>query len=152
MTVTTITTVGYHEVHPLSDGGRIFSIFLMVGGIGGALYAMSGIVGYVVEGNIGTVLEKRKMQNRINKLKGHFILCGFGRVAGLVRRLPVLSRMKKPPSWSLRTGRNVLRGWKKRNISMSPVMPPVTMSLRMPVLSGHVASLPLSVPMPIIPT
>ena len=86
MTVTTITTVGYREVHPLSDGGRIFSIFLMVGGVGGALYAMSGIVGYVVEGNIGTVWEKRKMQNKINKLKGHFILCGFGRVGEEIAR------------------------------------------------------------------
>ncbi len=80
MTITTITTVGYREVHELSDGGRIFSIFLMIGGIGGALYTLSGIVGFVVEGNIGTEWERRKMQNRINDLKGHFILCGYGRV------------------------------------------------------------------------
>ncbi|MFH1647960.1 MAG: potassium channel family protein [Chloroflexota bacterium] len=80
MTATTITTVGYSEVHPLSAGGRIFSIFLMFGGVGGALYALSGIVGYVVEGNIGTQWERRKMQKKIDSLKGHFILCGFGRV------------------------------------------------------------------------
>ncbi len=86
MTVTTITTVGYREVHPLSDGGRIFSIFLMFGGVGGALYALSGIVGYIVEGNIGTVWERRKMQNKINNLKGHFILCGFGRVGEEIAR------------------------------------------------------------------
>ena len=86
MTVTTITTVGYSEVHPLSSGGRIFSIFLMVGGVGGALYALSGIVGYIVEGNIGTVWEKRKMQNKINRLKGHFILCGYGRVGEEIAR------------------------------------------------------------------
>ena len=86
MTVTTITTVGYNEVHPLSDGGRIFSIFLMIGGVGGALYALSGIVGYIVEGNIGTVWERRKMQNKINNLKGHFILCGFGRVGEEIAR------------------------------------------------------------------
>lgn len=86
MTVTTITTVGYREVHELSDGGRIFSIFLMIGGVGGALYALSGIVGYVVEGNIGTVWERRKMQNTINSLKGHFILCGYGRVGEEIAR------------------------------------------------------------------
>jgi voltage-gated potassium channel len=86
MTITTITTVGYREVHPLSDGGRIFSIFLMIGGVGGAFYALSGIVGYVVEGNIGTVWERRKMQNRINALKNHFILCGFGRVGEEIAR------------------------------------------------------------------
>jgi voltage-gated potassium channel len=86
MTITTITTVGYREVYPLSDGGRIFSMFLMIGGVGGALYALSGIVGYVVEGNLGTVWERRKMQNRINSLKDHFILCGFGRVGEEIAR------------------------------------------------------------------
>jgi voltage-gated potassium channel len=86
MTVTTITTVGYREVHPLSDAGRIFSIFLMVGGVGGALYALTGIVGYIVEGNIGTVWERRKMQNKINGLKNHYILCGYGRVGEEIAR------------------------------------------------------------------
>lgn len=86
MTVTTITTVGYREVHPLSDAGRIFSIFLMVGGVGGALYALSGIVGYIVEGNIGTVWERRRMHNKIKNLKGHFILCGYGRVGEEIAR------------------------------------------------------------------
>jgi len=86
MTVTTITTVGYREVHELSDAGRIFSIFLMFGGVGGALYALSGIVGYIVEGNIGTVWERRKMKNKIKGLKGHFILCGYGRVGEEIAR------------------------------------------------------------------
>lgn len=86
MTITTITTVGYREVHPLSDAGRIFSIFLMVGGVGGALYALTGIVGYIVEGNIGTVWERRKMQNKISNLKNHYILCGFGRVGEEIAR------------------------------------------------------------------
>jgi voltage-gated potassium channel len=84
MTAMTITTVGYGEVHPLSSSGRVFSIFLMFAGVGGALYALSGIVGYVVEGNIGTVWERRKMQNKIYQLKGHFILCGFGRVGEVI--------------------------------------------------------------------
>ena len=50
MTIITITTVGYQEVHPLSVGGRIFSIFLILGGIGGAFYAILGIIEYIVEG------------------------------------------------------------------------------------------------------
>ncbi len=86
MTVTTITTVGYREVHALSDAGRIFSIFLMVGGVGGALYALSGIVGYIVEGNIGNVWERRRMHNKIKNLKGHYILCGYGRVGEEIAR------------------------------------------------------------------
>jgi len=80
MTITTITTVGYDEVHPLSDGGRIFSSFLIVGGVGGALYALTAIVVYVVEGEFGTTLGRRQMKNRIAKLKEHFIICGYGRV------------------------------------------------------------------------
>jgi voltage-gated potassium channel len=80
MTITTITTVGYDEVHPLSDNGRIFSSFLIVGGVGGALYALTSIVAYVIEGEFGTTLGRRQMKNKIGKLKDHFIVCGYGRV------------------------------------------------------------------------
>lgn len=80
MTIITITTVGYAEVHPLSAGGQVFTIFLIISGVGGALYTVSGIIEYIIEGNIGPTLGKRRMRNRISKLKGHFILCGFGRV------------------------------------------------------------------------
>ena len=86
MTVITITTVGYTEVHPLTSGGRIFSIFLIVGGVGGALYAITGIVQYVVEGNIGTIWGKRKMGKKIINLVKHFILCGFGSVGEEIAR------------------------------------------------------------------
>ena len=86
MTIITITTVGYTEVHPLSTAGRIFSIFLILGGVGGALYAMSKIVGYIVEGYFGTTLGRRRMKAKIAKLKGHFILCGFGRVGQEIAR------------------------------------------------------------------
>lgn len=80
MTIITITTVGYNEVHPLSDSGRIFSIFLIVGGVGGALYSLTAIVAYVIEGGFGTTIGRRQMKNRIAKLKDHFILCGYGQV------------------------------------------------------------------------
>jgi len=80
MTITTITAVGYDEVHPLSDGGRIFSSILIVGGVGGALYALSAVVAYVIEGEFGTTIGRRQMKNRIAKLKEHFIICGYGRV------------------------------------------------------------------------
>jgi voltage-gated potassium channel len=80
MTLITITTVGYNEVHPLSTGGRIFSSFLILGGVGGALYALMGVVGYIVQGYFGTTLGRRRMKDRIAKLNGHFILCGYGKV------------------------------------------------------------------------
>ncbi len=86
MTIITITTVGYAEVHPLSAGGRIFSIFLIIGGVSGALYTLTGIIGYIIEGRFGTTLERRRMKTRIAKLKGHFILCGYGRVGEEIAR------------------------------------------------------------------
>ncbi len=80
MTITTITTVGYMEVHPLSQAGRIFSIFLIVGGVGGALYILTTLMGYILEGQFGITMGRRRMKTKIAKLKGHFILCGYGRV------------------------------------------------------------------------
>jgi voltage-gated potassium channel len=80
MTIITITTVGYAEVHPLTSSGQIFSIFLIVGGVGGALYILSSFVEFIIEGRFGTTLGRRRMKASIAKLKGHFILCGYGRV------------------------------------------------------------------------
>jgi voltage-gated potassium channel len=80
MTVTTITTVGFAEVHPLSFAGRIFTIFLIIGGVGGALYSLTTIMQYILEGQFGITMGRRRMKTKIAKLKGHFILCGYGRV------------------------------------------------------------------------
>ncbi|MGD9117206.1 MAG: potassium channel protein [Dehalococcoidia bacterium] len=78
MTITTITTVGFKEVYPLSDAGRIFSICLIIGGVGGALYILTTIMGSFIEAQFD--LGRRRMKNKIAKLKEHFILCGYGRV------------------------------------------------------------------------
>jgi voltage-gated potassium channel len=80
MTITTITTVGFREVHPLSDAGRIFTIFVIIGGVGGALYVLTNIMAYLLEGQFGITMGRRRMKNRIARLKDHFILCGYGRV------------------------------------------------------------------------
>lgn len=80
MTITTITTVGFREVHPLSDAGRIFSIFIIIGGVGGALYVLTTIMSYIIEGQFGITVGRRRMKTKIARLKNHFILCGYGRV------------------------------------------------------------------------
>jgi len=72
--------VGFREVHPLSDAGRIFSIIIIIGGVGGALYVLTNIMGYILEGQFGLTMGRRRMKNRIARLKEHFILCGYGRV------------------------------------------------------------------------
>jgi len=86
MTVITISTVGYGEVHPLTASGRIFSIFLIAGGVSGALFVISAFVEYVVEGRLRTTLGRRQMKAKIAKLKDHFILCGYGRVGEDIAR------------------------------------------------------------------
>jgi len=80
MTMITITTVGYGEVNPLSQPGRVFSIFLIAGGVGGGLFTLTAFIEYLVEGRIGLTRRRRQMKAKMAKLKDHFILCGYGRV------------------------------------------------------------------------
>ena len=84
MTIVTFTTVGYEEVHPLSSTGRIFTIFLMVAGVGVMLYVLTTVVNLAVAHEVGILFRRRKLKTRIAKLKGHFIVCGFGRVGRVV--------------------------------------------------------------------
>lgn len=86
MTVITITTVGFQEVHPLSARGQVFTIFLIIGGVGGALYSLTGIIEYVVEGHFSTTIWRRRMKSKIAELREHYILCGFGRVGQSIAR------------------------------------------------------------------
>jgi voltage-gated potassium channel len=86
MTITTITTVGFAEVHPLSMAGKIFTIFLIIGGVGVALYVLTTIVQYILEGQFGITMGRRRIKARIARLKGHFILCGYGRVGQEIAR------------------------------------------------------------------
>ena len=86
MTVTTITTVGFQEVQPLSDGGRIFTVFLILFGVGVAFYILTTLVATVVEGDLGLALGVRRMKGRIEALRDHHILCGFGRVGEEIAR------------------------------------------------------------------
>src|SRR3990172_9070995 len=80
MTVITLFTVGFSEVHPLSDVGRVFTIGLIVSGVGAAAYLFTSIAEYVVGGQLTGILWSRRMQQRIDRLSGHHIICGFGRV------------------------------------------------------------------------
>jgi voltage-gated potassium channel len=87
MTFITISTVGYTEVHDLSDAGRIFTYFVMFGGIGTMTYTLISIVQYFVEGQLGDIFGRRHMKDEISKLAGHVILCGYGKVGREVARV-----------------------------------------------------------------
>jgi voltage-gated potassium channel len=86
MTVTTITTVGYREVRPLDTEGRIFTIFLVLFGVGTAIYLLTTFVALVIEGDLGAAFGVTRMKSRIDQLDGHAVLCGFGRVGEEIAR------------------------------------------------------------------
>lgn len=87
MTVTTVTTVGFQEVRPLSPLGRFFTIGLILAGVGGALYILTAMVTFLLERHLGTAWRRRRMKNRVAKLDRHFILCGYDRVGREVARI-----------------------------------------------------------------
>ena len=79
MTIITMTTVGYGEIRPLSETGRLFTIGLIITSIGVAGYVFSALTAFIVEGEVRRILRGRKMDKQIAKLKDHIILCGMGR-------------------------------------------------------------------------
>lgn len=86
MTVIVLTTIGFHEVRPLDDSGRIFTIILAVIGVGGILYALLAVFQFLIEGEFGSILGRQRMKARIDALNNHYVLCGFGRVGEEIAR------------------------------------------------------------------
>jgi voltage-gated potassium channel len=86
MTVTTLSTVGYGEIHPLNRVGRIYNMALILSGMGVMLYIVGSLARVVIEGEIRVALGKRKLIKHISRLKNHYIICGFGRIGEIIAR------------------------------------------------------------------
>jgi voltage-gated potassium channel len=84
MTIITITTVGYHEVHDLSQPGRVFSMALMLSGVGTMFYIFGVAAKAVLEGGLRDILGRKKLSKKIESLKNHYIICGFGRMGSII--------------------------------------------------------------------
>ena len=86
MVVITITTVGFGEIIDLSanPGGRIFTMFIALAGIGALTYTLTNLTAYIVEGDIKDSFRRRRMEKRISKLKNHYIVCGVDQVGNQV--------------------------------------------------------------------
>ncbi len=80
MVVITLFTIGFQEVHPLSGMGKIFTALLVVTGVGTAVYAAGQAVEIIVAGEMMGYRKRRRMSKKIHEMRGHFIICGFGRV------------------------------------------------------------------------
>src|ERR1035437_5841000 len=80
MTLITMTTVGYAEIHPLTQAGRIFNSFLVIFGVTTIFIAVGAMTQTIIEMEFGDAIGKRRNKRMIEKLKDHYIICGYGRV------------------------------------------------------------------------
>src|SRR5271165_4724926 len=80
MVLTTITSIGYGEIHPLSHTGRLFNSFVIITGVGLVLLLVGGASRTLLEFELQSVFGRRRMDREISRLTGHYIICGAGRV------------------------------------------------------------------------
>ncbi len=79
MTVITVSTVGFGEIEPLNNQEKLFTIFLITISIISFGYTVSAFTEYVISGQLFQQFKLKKVQKKIEQLKGHTIICGFGR-------------------------------------------------------------------------
>ena len=80
MVLTTFTTIGYQEVHPLSHAGRVFNASLIGAGVALVFLLIGSLTQVMIESELQQVFGRRKMEREIGRLKDHYIICGAGRV------------------------------------------------------------------------
>ena len=83
-TITTVTTVGFEEVQPFGTGEKLFASFIILVGVSSVLYAFTVIMQLVVEGQLRDLVGRRRMERTIDKMSGHAVVCGWGRVGRAV--------------------------------------------------------------------
>jgi voltage-gated potassium channel len=86
MTVITISTVGYREVNQVGEVGRIFTILLVFIGVGFTMYVAAAVVQFMVEGRIRIILGRRRLDKKLDRLKNHYIVCGYGRIGRVLSK------------------------------------------------------------------
>jgi voltage-gated potassium channel len=84
MTVISVTTVGYKEVHPMSRGGELFTMGVLTVGVATVLYTFSFVMARVVEGDLQQRWITRRRERMLDELTQHFIICGFGRIGRII--------------------------------------------------------------------
>ena len=94
LTIITITTVGYGDIAPSTPSGRMFTVVLVFSGAGYMMYIFSQMTEAIVEGGIQRVVGRRKMHNKISRLRDHYIVCGFGRIGQEI--CSILKENKRP--------------------------------------------------------
>ncbi len=86
MTIITLTTVGYREVHDLSQRGIIFTIVLLVGGVGTVFYALTKGAQVILESELNQIFRRKRLDKLIRGLNEHYIICGYGRMGKIIAK------------------------------------------------------------------
>jgi voltage-gated potassium channel len=84
MTVITLGTVGFREVHDLSDAGKLFTVLLIIFGVTVLGYTVTKLAQIMFEGQFQRYIGRQKVEKRIESLQDHYIVCGFGRIGSLI--------------------------------------------------------------------
>lgn len=84
MTIITVSTVGFSEIKSFSVAGRVITMIVIVTGIGAFTYILVQITKAFVEGELRIILGRRKLEKNIQKLKNHWIICGYGRIGKII--------------------------------------------------------------------
>ena len=84
MTIISVTTVGYREVHATSFAGQVWTVFVLLAGVSTLFYTASVVMAEIVEGGLRKGLESRRFNRMLEQLKDHFIICGYGRIGGVI--------------------------------------------------------------------
>ncbi|MFP7756140.1 potassium channel family protein [Thermodesulfobacteriota bacterium B35] len=87
LTVITITTVGYGDLVPIHTSGKIFTIFLVFAGVSLVMYVFGRITETMIEGGLRRIVERRKMDKKVARLRDHYIVCGFGRIGKVICKI-----------------------------------------------------------------
>ena len=84
MTVITLSTVGFREVHDLCDAGKVFTVFLIVFGVSVLGYLVGSLAQIMFEGQFQRIIGRKKVEKMVEALTDHYIICGFGRMGSLI--------------------------------------------------------------------
>jgi voltage-gated potassium channel len=84
MTMITISTVGFGEIHPLSTGGRVITMIIIVMSMSIGAYSLTVLVRGLIEGELKKGFERKRLEKQIQNLSGHFIICGYGRIGRII--------------------------------------------------------------------
>lgn len=90
MTIITVSTVGFREVHTMTPAGRLFASVVIVAGVSMAVYTFTRLGQFILAGELLDVLGRRRMRSELERLDRHFIICGYGRIGQ-----PVAEGMKR---------------------------------------------------------